>query len=138
MPPNNNMAIFVQACLQFTSGLYRVVVTQLLLTLLLAAGFFVFQERPAGVASALAAGYGGAITMAASLWLGWWTWRATRSARRAAAAGLAGLYLGNLTRYALVIGLLAFGLGVLRLSPLPLVLAFAVTQFGYMTNLRRG
>ncbi len=128
----------VAATEDFTKGLSLVVVTQLLLTLLLAAGFFVFQDQPADTADALAACYGGAVTMAISLWLGWWTQRATRSASGLVAAGLGRLYLGNLTRYVLAIGLLAFGLGVLGLAPLPLVLAFAVTQFGYMATVRRG
>jgi len=127
----------VAATEDFTKGLSRVVVTQLLLTLLLAAGFFVFQDRPAGSAGALAACYGGAVTIAISLWIGWWTQRSIRSARGLAAAGLGRLYLGNLARYALAIGLLAIGLGALSLAPLPLVVAFAVTQFGYMANTQR-
>ncbi|MBI5613225.1 MAG: ATP synthase subunit I [Gammaproteobacteria bacterium] len=114
---------------EFTSGLRRVVVTQLLLTALLAAGFFAFQDRSAG----LAAGYGGAVTALISAWLGWRMKTATRSARRMAVAGLGGLYLANLTRYALAFLLLAFGLGVLKLSPIPLVIAFVVTQFGFVS-----
>lgn len=121
----------------FTKGLSRVVAAQLLLTLLLAAGFFVFQDRPADAADALAACYGGAITIVISLWMAWWTQRTTRSARGLATAGLGRLYLGNLTRYALAIVLLAIGLGVLRLAALPLVAAFAATQFGYMATVRR-
>jgi ATP synthase protein I len=127
----------VAATEDFTKGLSRVVVTQLLLTLLLAAGFFVFQDRPADTAGALAACYGGAVTIAITLWMAWWTQRTTRSARGLAAAGLGRLYLGNFTRYALAIGLLAIGLGVLKLAPLPLVVAFAVTQFGYTANIQR-
>ena len=127
----------VAATEDFTKGLSRVVVTQLLLTLLLAVGFFVFQDRPVSTAGAVAACYGGAVTIAISLWMAWWTQRTTRSARGLAAAGLGRLYLGNLARYALAIGLLAFGLGVLRLAPLPLVVAFAVTQFGYMATVQR-
>lgn len=118
---------------EFNSGLRRVIVTQLLLTLLTAAGFFVFQDRPAGVADALAAGYGGAVTVLIGVWLGWRMKAATRTVRRMAAAGLGGLYLANLTRYALAFMLLAFGLGVLKLSPIPLVIAFVVTQFGFLS-----
>ncbi len=118
---------------EFNSGLRRVVVTQLLLTALLAAGFFVFHDRPTSVADALAACYGGTVTVLISAWLGWRMKVATRSARRMAAAGLGGLYLANLTRYALAFVLLAFGLGVLRLSPIPLVIAFVVTQFGFLS-----
>ena len=123
----------VDAAEDLNRGLRRVVVTQLVLTLLLAAGFFVFQDRPAGVAGALAACYGGAVTVLISVWLGWRMQRATRSARQMAAAGLGGLYLGNLTRYALAFVLLALGLGVLKLSPIPLVIAFVVTQFGFLS-----
>lgn len=121
----------------FTKGLSRVVAAQLLLTLLLAAGFFVFQDRPTDTADALAAGYGGAITIVISLWMAWWTQRSTRSVRGLATAGLGRLYLGNLARYALAIVLLAIGLGALKLAALPLVAVFAVTQFGYMANTRR-
>lgn len=119
----------------FIKGLSRVVATQLVLTLLLAAGFFVFQGGSAG---ALAACYGGAVTVAISLWMAWWTQRVARSARDMATAGLGRLYLGNLARYALAIGLLAYGLGGLKLAPLPLVIAFAITQFGFVISARRG
>ncbi len=71
---------------EFNSGLRRVVVTQLLLTALLAAGFFVFHDRPTSVADALAACYGGTVTVLISAWLGWRMKVATRSARRMAAA----------------------------------------------------
>ncbi len=128
----------VAATKDFTKGLSRVVVAQLLLTLLLAAGFFVFQDRPADTAGALAACYGGAVTIAISLWMAWWTQRTIRSARGLAVTGLGRVYLGNLTRYALATGLLAIGLGVFRLAPLPLVIAFAATQFGFMASACRG
>lgn len=102
--------------------------TQALLTLVVAA---VFALR-GGSREALAAVYGGAVTMLISGWLGW-------RLRRAGAqtGGLVTLYSSAVLRYVAAIVLLALGLGVLKLAPLPLVIAFGLAQFGFLANARR-
>ncbi len=106
----------------------RVVWAQALLTLVMAA---VFALRD-GAHAALAAAYGGAVAMLISGWLGW------RLRRAGAPAGrLAMLYSSAVLRYAAAIVLLALGLGVLKLAPLPLVIAFGLAQFGFLANARR-
>jgi ATP synthase protein I len=100
------------------------VLTQALLTLGVALSFGVSH----GLAAFEAALYGGAVTILVSAWQGW---------RMQRAAGLGAVYLSVIARYAMVVMLLALGLGVFRLTPIPLVVAFAVTQFGYLVYIRR-
>jgi ATP synthase protein I len=97
---------------------------QAVLTLGVAAGFGISH----GMAAAYAALYGGAVVIPVSAWAGW---------RMQRAAGLGTVYLSVIARYGVVILLLALGLGAFRLTPIPLVVAFAVSQFGYLIYIRR-
>jgi len=106
----------------------RVVWAQALLTLIVAV-LFGYREGPR---AALAAVYGGAVTLWITVWLGW---RLRRVG--AQAGGLAVVYSSVVWRYATAIVMLALGLGVLKLTPLPLVIAFGLTQFGFLANARR-
>ncbi len=109
-------------------GVRRVVWAQALVTF---AVVVVFAYRD-GPRAALAAAYGGAVTMLISGWLGW------RLRRVGAQAGrLATLYSSAVLRYAAAIVLLALGFGVLKLAPVPLVIAFGLAQFGFLANARR-
>lgn len=113
------------------AALRRVLLAQALLTFLVAAGFGV----RGGWREALAAGYGGAVTILVSGWLGW---RLRRVGERTQAVANLGLFYSSVAlRYAAAVVLLAFGLGVLGLSPLPLVLAFGLAQFGFLANAGR-
>lgn len=109
-------------------GVRRVMLAQALLTLLVATGFGLCG----GWREALAAGYGGAVTILVSGWLGWRLRRAGE--RTQAAAGLGLVYFSAALRYAAVIVLLVLGLGALGLSPLPLVVAFGLAQFGFLVS----
>lgn len=109
----------------------RVVLAQALLTLLVAAAF-AFRG---GGREALAACYGGAVTILISGWLGWRLRRAGERAQAVADLGL--LYSSAVMRYAAAIVLLALGLGALKLSPAPLVVAFGLAQFGFLASARR-
>jgi ATP synthase protein I len=109
----------------------RVLWTQVLLAAILALGFLAWRGAPA----AAAALYGGMVTL---LVTGWLAWRLRRVTARAPQASLGVIYSSALLRYVAVAGLIGVGLGVLRLAPLPLLSAFAVTQFGFLASLRRG
>ena len=113
-------------------GAIRVVVAQLALTLLVAGVFGVMRGRDA----LLAALYGGLVTVLVTGWLAWRVRRAG-NAGTAATAGLGVIYSSWVMRYVTVALLLAAGLGYLKLMPLPLLSAFAVTQFGFLASIRR-
>ena len=102
---------------------------QVLLTILIAGGFgFAY-----GLPDALAALYGGAITV---LITGWLAWRVRRVGQtHSPGAGLMVIYSSVVVRYASVIVLVGTGIGVLNLPPLPLLSAFAVTQFGFLASM---
>ena len=112
-------------------GARQVLIAQVLLTLLLAAGFGVVS----GWASLLAALYGGMVT---TLITGWLAWRLRRAGQvHDPAGGMAVIYSSWFLRYATVVVLLGAGLGYLKLLPLPLLVAFAITQLGFVASLRR-
>lgn len=105
-------------------GVRRVILFQALLTLFVAAGFGYVR----GGFSLLSALYGGAITLLLTGWLGRGVWRA---------GGLGALYANAITRYAAAMLFLGLGLGVLKLAPLPLIVAFAVAQLGFLAPVHR-
>jgi len=102
----------------------RVILFQALLSLTVAAAFGYARGRY----DFMSALYGGAVVMLLSAWLG-------RGVRRA--GGLGALYANAVTRYVAAMVLLGIGLGVLKLAPLPLIVAFAVAQFGFLANVYR-
>lgn len=103
-------------------GVGRVIGVQALATVAMVVGFGVF----AGLAQAVAALYGGMVTVALTGWLAWRTHRA---------GSLAAIYSGSLARYTLAAAAIGAGIGLLKLAPLPLLIAFAVTQFGFLALL---
>lgn len=112
-------------------GARQVLIAQVLLTLLLAAGFGVVS----GWAGLLAALYGGMVT---TLITGWLAWRLRRAGQvHDPAGGMAVIYSSWFLRYATVVVLLGAGLGYLKLLPLPLLVTFAITQLGFVASLRR-
>ncbi|MBI3778557.1 MAG: hypothetical protein HY274_06550 [Gammaproteobacteria bacterium] len=102
-------------------GVRRVILFQALLTLLIAAGF-AYARGGFGFLSAL---YGGATAILLTGWLG-------RGVLRS--SGLGTMYANAVTRYAAAMLFLGIGMGVLKLMPLPLILVFAVAQFGFVAN----
>ena len=112
-------------------GARQVLIAQVLLTLLLAAGFAVVI----GWLGMLAALYGGMVT---TLITGWLAWRLRRAGQiHDSAAGMAVIYSSWFLRYATVVVLLGVGLGYLKLLPLPVLVTFAITQLGFVASLRR-
>lgn len=103
-------------------GVGRVIGAQALATVALAVGFGVFAGWP----QTLAAIYGGMVTVVLTAWLAWRTHRA---------GSLAAIYSGSVARYTLAAAAIGAGVGLLKLAPLPLLVAFAVTQFGFLALL---
>jgi len=102
-------------------GVRRVVLFQALLTLVVAVVFGYTRGRP----EFLSALYGGAAAVLSSGWLGFGVARAR---------GLGSLYANAITRYGIAMLCLGLGLGLLKLAPLPLIAAFAIAQFGFLSN----
>lgn len=106
----------------------RVMVTQAVVMLVLATGFG--WQR--GWNEALAALYGGMITILITAWL---AWRLRRLTAQTTGTGLALIYSSAAYRYLVAATLVAVGVGLLRLAPMPLLVSFALTQFGFLTHL---
>ena len=107
----------------------RVLLVQAALTLALAIGFGLVQGR----VELLAALYGGLITLLITAWL---AWRLRRLTAQTAGAGMAMIYSSAAVRYGLAAVLVGAGIGVLKLPPAPLLVCFAVTQFGFLASPR--
>ena len=112
-------------------GARRVLMAQVSLTVLIAIGFGVTRDW----GHALAAAYGGMVTLLVTGWLAWRLRRAGKVKDEAAWMGV--IYSSWFFRYATVMVLLGLGLGYLKLQALPLLTAFAVTQLGFMVSIRR-
>lgn len=106
----------------------QVVFAQALLTLVMASGFWIVRDG----GQALAALYGGGVTMVLT---GWLAWRVRRAGGRDRSLG--SIFSGSIARYALAALGIGAGIGLMGLAPLPLLSAFAVTQFGYLVLWRR-
>lgn len=104
--------------------LARLVVTQGVVTLAIAVGFYLALSTPQAVWSVL---YGGVMAVVVSLLL---AWRVNRSARPG--AGVAGLYLSMLERMAFIAVAFAVGLAVLELVPLALLAGFVGAEIAYV------
>jgi ATP synthase protein I len=105
----------------------RIVMAQAVLTLCLAAGFGAWQ----GNGAALAALYGGMITLLITAWL---AFRLRRLTAQTASAGMAVIWSSVVVRYGVAAVLVGAGIGSLKLAPAPLVVSFAVTQFGFLAS----
>ncbi len=112
----------------------RVLLTQLLLTLAVAAAYLVVEGWPAGRSGALAASYGGALALASTWLLGRRVQRTSDAVRQGAGSQL-GLYAGAAPRFVATLVLLGIGMGWLKLAPIPLIVAFGLAQLGFLINL---
>src|SRR3972149_11947502 len=108
---------------QLRKGVRRVLLFQASLSLLVAAVFGFARGRY----DFLSALYGGAVAVLLSGWLG-------RGVLRS--PGLGSLFANAITRYGAAMLFLGLGMGVIRLAPLPLIVAFAVAQFGFLAEMR--
>lgn len=110
----------------------RVIGAQTVLMLACTAGF----GAAGGLRAGLAALYGGMIAVLVTGWLAWRLGRA-RDLARSRSAGWATIYTSAFVRYAAVMVLVAAGVGGLKLPPLPLLGAFALSQLGFLAGARR-
>ncbi len=111
------------------STLYRTVLIQLAAAGLAAAVSLVQRE----LEFALAVLYGGAVTIAGTLIFAWRLRNATSAddGNKAAVDALE-LYRGLLQKLVVIVGLLWFGLGYLALTPLAVLIGFAIAHVGYL------
>lgn len=112
----------------------RVLLTQLLLSLAVVAGYLAIEGWAGGRRPALAALYGGGIALVSTWLLGRRVRRAGDPARHDA-GGQLGLYAGAAPRFVATLVLLGIGMGWLKLAPVPLIVAFGLAQFGFLINL---
>lgn len=96
---------------------------QAVLTLMIAAGFYVYRGQ---YSAALAAMYGGGVAIVVSLML---AFRLARAARPG--AGIAGLYLGALERFVFVLVATGAGIALIRLDPIALIAGFVGAELAY-------
>lgn len=110
----------------------KVVVLQLIIAALIAAIFAVIQDGW----SALSAFYGGLTSLAVSWLLRRGVLKANEIARDDPKRGMTALYVGAVQRFVLVLGLLAVGLGLLKLAPLATIVGFGGAQLAYAVVMR--
>ncbi|HET8700580.1 MAG TPA: ATP synthase subunit I [Nitrococcus sp.] len=92
------------------------------------AGIFLLNGLPA----AISAFYGGGVALASSTLLGRSLRAAGATAQHAPKQGVWMLYFGAVQRFLLVLALLGIGMGMFKLSPLPLIAGFAGAQMAFL------
>lgn len=85
-----------------------------------------------GPSAAISAFYGGGVALASSILLGRSLKAAGEAAHRAPTQGIWMLYFGAVQRFLLVLALLAVGMGVFKLPPLPMIVGFAGAQVAFL------
>ena len=100
----------------------------------IAAAFFMAK----GQGEALAAFYGGLISIVIAFLLGRGVVRAAEAARQDHKKSMLILYLGAVQRFILVLVLFGIGLKGLSLAFLPMIAGFAGAQLAYLSSMRRG
>ena len=93
---------------------------QIIVTVLVALAFALgFQN----ITHAIAALYGGAVSLILSWTLGWALMKASQIAKTDPKKGIMVVYISAVIRFVLIIGFFAIGIGALGLNPIPLVTA---------------
>ena len=112
----------------------KVISLQVGVAAVIAAAFFMAK----GQGAALAAFYGGAISVVVAFLLGRGVARAAEAARQDHKKSMLILYLGALQRFVLVLVLFGVGLKGLNLAFIPMIAGFAGAQLAYLSSMRRG
>lgn len=110
----------------------RIIIVQSGLSVLTSFAVYVVTLSWWAVFSALV---GGLIAVIASVLSANRMQRASRLAYRQPGLGVANLYAGATLRFLFVILAFALALGVLELSAIPMIIAFAIAQLGYLVPL---
>ena len=113
----------------------RVVIVQLLATLVVAAAFFGIVAEES-LWKALSAGYGGLSSVVLALISIGGFKRANVSALSDPKLSMMILYIGAVVRFAAVIVLLGVGLGLLKLDAMAVFVGFALAQASYLMSVR--
>ena len=117
-----------EAAGSFNQGVRRVVISQLVLSLITAGAFAIFS----GWLAAGGALYGGAIAVISALWMGYRIRRAGGANATDLGSSATVIYGGAVVKFIFAIAAFAIGMGVLKLPPLPVIAGFAVTQLAYL------
>ncbi len=112
----------------FDKGVRRVVISQVVLSIITALAFAVYSGWPA----AAAALYGGGIAVLSALWMGYRIRRAGGASKEDISSGAIMIYGGVALKFIFAIAAFAIGMGLLKLAPLLIIAGFAVTQLGYL------
>jgi ATP synthase protein I len=116
--------------LAVNTGATKMLAIQLLLVAGVAILFYVYQ----GALAAQAALYGGGIVMFNVWMMNRRIQAAIELAKVAPGQEVKVLYITAVQRFILTLVFLGFGMGGLQLPPIPLVVALAVAQLGYLFN----
>ena len=111
-------------------GTRRTLLTQGLIVLMTTAGFAIMQNFSA----ALAALFGGSSAVVLAAFLAMKVHQLERQFRENKSRAAAIVMLGFMPRLVLVLGLFWVGLGWLKLLPVPMIVGFTLTYFGYLLN----
>ena len=123
----------------------RVVIIQLLTTLVVAAVFFVLalsqsseqaQSTEQAIWAALSASYGGLTSVVLALLSIRGFKRANEIALSEPKKSMTILYVSAVQRFVAVLGLLGIGLGLFKLEPLAVLLGFVLAQASYLMGVR--
>lgn len=110
------------------TGIRRILISQAVITTAVACGYAVYQGRFA----AISATYGGSVTLLSSWWMARSARRASLLAPRDPQGGSLALFGGMAQKYLFAIVALVVSLAVLKLSPLAVLVGFAVTHVGFL------
>ena len=108
----------------------RLIKIQAVIVTIISLLFYLF----AGLSAFLAAFYGGGIVILGSLLMAWRITRAGETGVREKQQGYVEVYLGFIQKFFLTMILLAIGMGWLKLSPIIMLIAFALTHLSYLFN----
>jgi len=108
----------------------RLLKIQLAIVLVISLLFYLFADFSAFVAAV----YGGGIVVLGSLLMAWRITRAGEVGANVKQHGYVEVYLGFIQKFFLTLILLAIGMGWLKLSPIIMLVAFALTHLGYLFN----
>lgn len=119
---------------ELTRETRRIIGLQVVIGVLVAAGFFVAGDGLWDAGSGL---YGGLISVIGTFLLGRRVERAGKIAQQNPGKGMQSLYIGAVQRFVLVLALLGFGLVLFKFDPLAMVVGLCLTQLAYTLGMHK-